>query len=337
MTPALPVAFIYLMKKVLYVFLLLFFGVPGHSQTTIKNLVFEGAGIRGIAYCGAIQEMEARKLMTGIEKVGGTSSGAIVAMMLSLGYTGREIETLITKTKFKKLNDGGFFFIGGINRLKKYFGWYKGKKAEKWLGEVIKEKTGNADITFEELYQRGFKDLYVTGTSLTQQKPVIFSKETFPQMKVRHAVRISISIPLYFEPVFIDSNGTIIHHPKQKQGLDVLVDGGIVENFPIHIFDKEKPDLNTIGFRMDHDAQIESDKLDRTLAAMEVGNLNEYFKAFYSIVIENLNRQKLTDVDWQRTISISDGNVQPRVRKLLKEEINILIESGRRAVRNRFN
>jgi len=326
------------MKNILLIFLLLLFQVAkAQTQSTIKNLVFEGAGIRGIAYCGAVQEMEAKNLMGNVEKVGGTSSGAIVAMMISLGYTGKDIEQIIIKTKFRKLNDGGFFLIGGITRIKRYFGWYKGKKAEKWLGKIIEEKTGNADITFEELHQKGFKDLYITGTSLTKQKAVIFSKETFPKMKVRDAVRISISIPLYFEPVFLDTAGKIIFHPKHTHGLDVFVDGGIVENFPIHIFDTVTPDLNTIGFRMDHDAQIESDKLKRTLAEMEIGSINDYFKAFYSIVIENLNRQLLTNVDWQRTISISDGNVQPRVRKLLKEEIDTLINNGRKAVRSHFN
>lgn len=326
------------MKKY-WLFLSLFIGecLNGQAQAEIRNLVFEGAGIRGVAYCGAIQEMEAKRMMDSIEKVGGTSSGAIVALTLSLGYSGKEIEELITKTKFKKFNDGGFFFIGGINRITKYFGWYKGRRIEKWLGKILEQKTGSADITFEELYQKGFKDLYITGTSLTKQKAIIFSRKTFPKMKVRDAVRVSVGIPLYFEPVFMDSTGRIFHHPKQKQGLDILVDGGIVENFPIHIFDKTSPDLNTIGFRLDHEAQIESDKLDRTLAKMQVRNLNEYFRAFYSIVIENLNRQRLTEADWQRTISISDGNVRPRVRKLLKVEIDILIENGRRAVRDRFN
>lgn len=323
------------MKRIVLFFLFSIFHIV-NAQTNVRNLVFEGAGIRGIAYCGAIQEMEARDLMSNIEKVGGTSSGAIVALTLSLGYTGKEIEHLISTTKFKKLNDGGFFFIGGINRINKYFGWYKGRKMEKWLGKIIEQKTGNADITFEELHQKGFKDLYITGTSLTKQKAIIFSRETFPKMKVRDAVRISSSIPLYFEPVFIDSSGTLVYHPKQTKGLDVLVDGGIVENFPIHIFDKETADLTTLGFRLDHNEQIESDKISRTLAEMKIGNLNEYFKAFYSIIVENLNRQNLTDTDWQRTISISDGNVQPRVRKLLKEEINILIENGRQAVRDRF-
>ena len=74
----------------------------------------------------------------------------------------------------------------------------------------------------------------------------------------------------------------------------MMVDGGFLENFPIHIFDKATPDLNTIGFRIDHEAQIENDKVDRTLAEMAINNLNEYFGAFYSIIMENLNRQRLT-------------------------------------------
>src|SRR5689334_5175133 len=140
------------MKNILSIFLLLVFQFANAQTSVIKNLVFEGAGVRGIAYCGAIQEMEAKNLMGNVEKLGGTSSGAIVAMMLSLGYTGKDIEALISKIKFKKFNDGGFSFIGGITRIKRYFGWYKGRKAEKWLGKIIEEKTGNADITFEELY-----------------------------------------------------------------------------------------------------------------------------------------------------------------------------------------
>ena len=323
-------------KRLLFFSLVVFHFINCPAQATVKNLVFEGAGIRGIAYCGAIQEMETMNMMGNIEKVGGTSSGAIVALTISLGYSGKEIENIISTTKFKKFNDGSFFFIGGINRLNKYYGWYKGKKMGKCLGKIIEQKTGNPDITFEELYQKGFKDLYITGTSLKKQKAIIFSRETFPKMKVRDAVRISSSIPLYFEPIFIDSTGTLIYHPKQTHGLDVLIDGGIVENFPIHMFDKETPDTNTIGFRLDHDPQIESDKQTKELAEMEIGNLNEYFRAFYSIVIENLNRQNLTNIDWQRTISISDGNVEPRVRKLLKEEIDILIGNGRKAARDHF-
>ena len=325
------------MKKSLLLFPLLAFQfIQAQTPASVRNLVFEGAGIRGIAYCGAVQELETKKMMQNIEKVGGTSSGAMVALTISLGYTGKEIENIISKTNFKKLNDGKFFFIGGINRMNKYFGWYRGKRISHWIEKIIKEKTGNENITFEELHQKGFKDLYITGTSLNKQKAVVFCYESYPKMKVKDAVRISISIPLYFEPVFIDSSGKIFDRPKQKQGFDMMVDGGILENFPIHIFDKQQPDPYTIGFRIDHVPQIENDKEDRTLAEMPVDDLKQYFGAFYNIVIENLNRQRLSTTDWQRTVSISDGDVLPKVRRLSKEEVAILIENGRKAVQERF-
>ena len=309
----------------------------GQAPATVKNLVFEGAGVKGIAYCGVVQEMESKKLMDSIECVGGTSSGAIVALMISLGYSGKEIENIIVKTKFNKFNDGKFFFIGGINRMKKHYGWYKGKKIERWFEEIIKEKTGSENTTFEELRQAGFKDLYITGTSLNKQKAVVFSYDTYPQMKIKDAVRISVGIPLYFEPVYMDSTGAIFSRPKQKKGLDMMVDGGILENFPIHIFDITHPAEKTIGFRIDNVAQIESDKKDKTLVDIPIENLNLYFRAFYTIIMENLNRQRLTASDWERTVSISDGDVLPRVRELSKEEVSMLIQNGRKAVQGRFN
>ncbi len=325
------------MKKSLLLFPLLAFQfIQAQSPAVIRHLVFEGAGIRGIAYCGVVQELESKKMMGDIEKVGGTSSGAIVALTIALGYSGKEIESIISQTNFKKLNDGKFFFIGGIKRLNKYYGWYRGKKVEQWIENIIKEKTGDENTSFEEMHQKGFKDLYITGTCLNKMKPVIFSYETYPKMKVKDALRISTSIPLYFEPVYMDSAGNVFNRPKQKQGLDMMMDGGFLENFPIHIFDNPGPDPYTIGFRIDHGAQIENDKGSRTLAEIPINNLKEYFRAFYTITMENLNRQRLTTQDWQRTVSISDGSVQPRLRKLSKKEITVLIENGRKAVQERL-
>lgn len=332
-----------IMKKIISVsiFLSLFIAVYP-QQKNIRNLVFEGAGIRGIAYGGAIEELENNKVLAGIEKVGGTSAGAITALCLSLGYTSGEITELLYTTNFKKFNDGRFFFAGGINRVNKYFGWYRGERMSRWLSGIIDEKTGNPDITFEELYNKGFKDLYITATVLNHQKLVVLSRFTYPQMRVKDAVRISVSIPFYFEAVFVNARGKIVRHPKRKDSLTVMVDGGLVGNFPIHMFDsvviKDNrtiyiPNEATIGFRLDRDKQIEYDKYGKGLAEMPVNNLKEYAAAFYNIIIENLNRQYLSDEDWKRTISISDGKVMPRIRRMSRSEIDTLIENGRSATK----
>ncbi|HMG66592.1 MAG TPA: patatin-like phospholipase family protein, partial [Chitinophagaceae bacterium] len=174
------------MRKCLILLLIITRNININAQATqeIKNLVFEGAGVRGIAYCGAIQELEARGLLNHIDRVAGTSAGAVMALTLSLGYTGEEIAKIISTTKFKKFNDGRFLFFGGIHRTHKYFGWYRSYRLEKWLRNIIVVKTGNADITFAQLRQNKFKDLYVTGTCINLQKMIVFSAENYPEMKV---------------------------------------------------------------------------------------------------------------------------------------------------------
>ncbi len=305
-----------------------------------RNIVFEGAGIRGIAYCGALQQMEKNNWIKNLQRVGGTSAGAVTALAVALRYNSKEIQELISHTAFNKLNDGGFLFMGGIKRMKNYFGWYRNKKMDEWLGRIIKAKTGDPDITFRELKEKGFLELYVTGTCLNKQQLFIFSAETYPGMKVREAVRISMSIPLYFEAAFIDTAGNTFYHPKNKTGLDIVVDGGITANFPIRLFDSTRytdqstPNRfiinnETIGLRIDTDEQIRNDQYDDPrLAALPVNSLKEYITAFYNIIIENLNRQDLTREDWSRTISISSSNVAPRIRKMKKEEIELLITNG---------
>lgn len=63
------------MKKrlILVLFIIAQITMNAQPKPVIRNLVFEGAGIRGIAYCGAIQEMESKGMMNNIERAGGTS------------------------------------------------------------------------------------------------------------------------------------------------------------------------------------------------------------------------------------------------------------------------
>jgi len=322
--------------------LLLLLSLSAFAQKTeshpVENLVFEGAGIRGIAYSGVIKELEGRGIMGGIQKVGGTSAGAITAMMVSLGYNSDEIYRIISETKFQKFNDGEMMFAGGIYRLCHRFGWYRGDAFNLWLEKLIAAKTGNSDITFKELVLRGSKQLYVTGTCLNRQKLVVFSAETYPNMKIKDAVRISMSVPLYFEAVFIDGDGKVYKNLKQQKGLDIVVDGGITGNFPIFLFDSiatdasgkeiRLPNPKTLGVRIDSDSQIAKDNGDKELAEIDIDDLSDYMQAFYILTLENLNRNQLIPEDWDRTISVSDTGIGPKVKRMSEKQKQALIKSG---------
>jgi NTE family protein len=336
------------MKKTICIQCLAFFAITisSHSQS-YKNLVFEGAGIRGVAYVGAIKVMEERGLLTTINKVGGTSAGAIAALALALGYNSKDIERIIYDTKLQKFNDGKFLFVGGMSRMNRNYGWYRGRAFTKWVEGIIAEKTGNANITFRQLHDNKFKDLYVTGTSLNHQKQIVFSNATYPDMKIKDAVRISMSIPLYFEAVIIDSVGRI--HKKNKNlpaYVDIMVDGGFTANFPIFIFDslytKQHDQIRitnsrTIGLRIDSPEQIGYDSIQHGLAPIPIDRFRNYVGALYTYVIENLNRSKLMPADWSRTVSISSGSIGPKIRKLTTDEKNLLIANGVQAMERFLN
>ncbi|WP_242922014.1 patatin-like phospholipase family protein [Pontibacter liquoris] len=328
------------MKTYLIASILLVSVLQSSAQTRpVKNLVFEGAGIRGIAYAGVIEELERQQLLQDVENVGGTSAGAITAMMLSLGYSSTEIADIISSTKFNKFNDGRFLFVGGLVRMNKAYGWYRGEKFRAWLSELIAQKTGDADITLAQLSAKGYKDLYITATCLNKQQLVVLSKETYPQMKVKDAVRISMSIPLYFRAVFVDAAGKTYTRPEVGQELDIMVDGGIIGNFPITMFDSVVTDpsgkqirlanMQTLGIRIDSQEQIQNDASSQKLVPLKVENLNGFFSALYIMIIENLNRQELTQDDWARTISVSSVGISPKIKRLSKEQKNALVASGR--------
>lgn len=322
------------------IFILLFF-ILAHTtikgQVTYENLVFEGAGIRGLAYSGVIKQLEDHDIMPQIKKVGGTSAGAITAFMISLGYNSTEIYEIISTTKFQKFNDGQFIFIGGFSRMNSRYGWYRGGAFIKWLEKLIEEKTGDKDITFSQLLQKGYKELYITGTCLNKQKLLIFSAQTYPNMKIKDAVRISMSVPVYFEAVFIDQEGKVYKKPHAKENLDVVVDGGVIGNFPIFMFDSISnesgklvriPNKKTIGVRIDSEVQIQNDSLAQGLVKMPIYNMTDYLNAFYILILENLNRNTLTAEDWKRTISVGDTGISPRIKKLSGSQKQAFIDSG---------
>jgi NTE family protein len=287
-----------------------------------ENLVFEGAGIRGIAYAGVLRQLEAAGLCDSLKRVGGTSAGAITALMVALGYRADEVGQLVGQTRFQQFNDGQWLFVGGLARLWRHYGWYRGRAFDQWVGRLIEAKTGNANLTFAELEAQGFRQLHVTATCLNRQKLLVFSARAYPHMRVRDAVRISVSVPLYFEAVQIDSTGAVCRKPRGRPGLDVVVDGGIVANYPIFLFDSlsadslrrpvRYPNPRTIGVRIDSEAQIAQDSLGRELAPQPIGRLPQYLGAFYNLVIETLNRSQLTPADWERTISVSSVGIAPK-------------------------
>ena len=195
-----------------------------------KNLVFEGGGVKGIGFVGALQVLEDKHILENIKRFGGTSAGAITALILGLGYTISELEDILSVLDLRKFKDDTIGPIRDIVRLSHGYGWYKGEHFESWIEDIVAEKTGDRNSTFKDIHERmesdNFREIYFQGTNVSTHLVETFSSEKSPDMSIAKAVRISMSIPFFFEAVKWKSN--------------IYVDGGVLDNYPIRLFDWER-------------------------------------------------------------------------------------------------
>ncbi|QNH62555.1 patatin-like phospholipase family protein [Hymenobacter sediminicola] len=353
------------MRTIFFLFLSLQLAVKGTAQPAsatppvYRNLVMEGGGIRGIAYGGALAELEQRGVLAGIRRVGGTSAGAIQAALLAVGYSPKEIIEVMNNTPVQRLNDGRLIFFGGSTRLIKQYGWYRGDQFTQYLSELVARKTHDPNLTLGQLHtlvrqdSLHYRDLYTTGTNLTTQRVQVFSHETHPDMRVADAVRISMSIPLYFRAVLLDKQGHVVRQPAKGQAVEVLVDGGLLANFPIDLFDDARylsalasdtlpaagPFANpeTLGLRLDRPEQLPYDRQPggrQQLAPYAIQDFGSYMGALYNVAIENLNPAR--PGDWVRTISISTAGFNPKIKRMSAEQKQQLMDSGQAGVQAFF-
>ncbi|NQX91479.1 MAG: patatin-like phospholipase family protein [Flavobacteriales bacterium] len=302
------------------------------DKSEVEYVIFEGAGIRGVSYVGAVQELETLEITDHLKGVGGTSAGAITAMLIAAGYSGEELKQVLFDLDLGEFNDGAYLFPGGINRLSKDYGWYKTDALEEMLMDLLSRKGLDPEITFLELESKSDILFRTSTTDLVGQQAMALGSHNYPNMRVVDAVLASIAIPFYFHPIVIDSKGRRLEEaasPEHK----MLVDGGILMNFPIQLFHDVDPDSRTLGVRVDTQDQFDQDSVNPDiLASQDIENLSEYVTAFYVLVLEKMNRQSLTQSDWDRTVRINCGNLGPRIKSMSQQQKEELVEAGREAV-----
>ncbi|XP_076094797.1 uncharacterized protein LOC143065235 isoform X2 [Mytilus galloprovincialis] len=123
--------------------------------------------------------------------------------------------------------DAPYGYFSLIPNMISGYGWHPGVKLMKFLGEVISMKTGDPDITFAEVYKKFGNELCVIIANVNTMSEEYCHVKTTPDMPVRLAVRMSMSIPGLFQSL----------QSKLYDKTNNYVDGGVFCNYPIHCFD----------------------------------------------------------------------------------------------------
>lgn len=206
--------------------------------------VFSGGGIKGLAFIGAYQALEEKGIQ--FKRVAGTSAGAIIAAFIAAGFSSEEIYQELGDLELKTILDEhkSILPIKLLKWLPIYWrlGRYKGQALEDWISQILQKKGVR---TFGDL-PPGI--LRVVASDLTNGRIFIIPNELykynipFENFPIAKAVRMSCSLPYFFEPVRIK-----IDHKKV-----IIVDGGVLSNFPMWLFDQEnvKKERPVIGIKL---------------------------------------------------------------------------------------
>jgi NTE family protein len=212
--------------------------------------VFSGGGIKGLAFAGGVQAA-AEAGFDKWDQLGGTSAGAITAMMLAVGYDADGLRKALETFDFSKIADYGPLGEAEIPiNVEVRQGATHGKVLSEWIEQLLAQ----APQPVTKFGELPAGKLRVVGTDLAHTRMVVFPDDVGlyiddqgqplkpAEFPIADAVRISAGYPYFFPPLRLRDAQT------KKEG--VLVDGGICSAFPVFLFDVAKPEHPTWGFRL---------------------------------------------------------------------------------------
>ena len=209
------------------------------------DLVLEGGGVKGLGAVGAaVRVLEAGYR---VERVAGTSVGAIVGAFVAAGADADELRAIMDRLQLDRVPDTGWPrlpLVGPALGLLTTSGLFRGDHLLDWLrteladlgvrtfGDLRRHDGGDdANLAIDRRYA-----LVVTATDVTNGRllrlPWDYDRYGLvaDEQPVAEAVRMSMSVPFLFRPCFLPDPAT--------GGRATIVDGGVLSNFPVELFDR---------------------------------------------------------------------------------------------------
>jgi Predicted esterase of the alpha-beta hydrolase superfamily len=299
------------------------FPPPDAKGQIYADGIFEGGGVRGVAFLGALRCCS--DLGIRWRKLAGTSAGAITAAVLATDLSMDDLEELLGKLDYSIFltQKNSPLIINGdpaddlqspawtlfFLTISRQMGEYSSLPFSKWLEATLAQ--GHLR-TFADVKQVKDRELKVVISNLTRGEMLVLpddlqrresadSDALYQQLRlnsaedfsVAEAVRLSMSIPLFFEP--------------GKLGNDLIVDGGILSNFPLWIYDIQSgstpvaPRWFTFGFRL-VDTGIENQ--------VNINNPVSILAAMFRTMMKARDRYHQREMDKGRVINIDVTEAQ---------------------------
>lgn len=188
------------------------------------GVVLSGGGAKGMAHVGVLKVLE--ELNIPIDYIAGTSMGSIIGGLYAYGYSAHELDSILRATDWSKLlNDAPdwrdvFYMNKNDYLLNLPWGLNEEKTGFAPMGLLKGQHVGNLfyTLTSQAYRYKSFEDFnipfFCVAADIVKGEPIYFDSGNLAL-----SMRASMAIPSVFTPVKIDSM--------------VLVDGGVLNNFPV--------------------------------------------------------------------------------------------------------
>lgn len=297
------------------------------------NAVFEGGGVKGIGIAGALTVAEKKYKWV---YVAGTSAGALIAALVAAGYCAEEIRDMVFALDYSSCMDGALFhglpLVGPLLSIMFEMGLYRGDYIENWVREKLAAKGVR---TFRDLvinpgsYNDYRYRLRLIASDITLGRMLVLPQDIRDyginpdNLDVARAVRMSISIPFYFEPVrlrYRDAGGGNL--------ISYIVDGGLLSNFPVWLFDKCSHGGPTFGFKLVDPGEGHPNVINGPLSLLS---------ALFTTMLEAHDTRYIKESNFARTIPIPTLGIASTDFALSREKTQALYASGVKAAEEFFD
>ena len=184
----------------------------------IKHLVISGGGILGFSYYGILKESNKQKLWMykHIQTIYGTSIGAILATIMCLQYDWQTLDEYLINRPWQKVFH---YDLNTIFNCIQTNGIYSRTLTEKIFSPLLLGKDIPINVNMADFYQKTNIELHIMITNVNHFKIIDISHKTHPKWLLIDAIHASCSIPILFQPIYIDNI--------------LYCDGGFCTNYPI--------------------------------------------------------------------------------------------------------
>lgn len=250
-------------------------------------LALSSGGARGLAHIGAIEELESNGYH--ITSIAGCSMGALIGGVYAAGKLEefREWMKTIDRKKMLELTDFSF----SLNHF------VKGKRIIETIMEFV------PDVAIEDLpipYS-------AVAADLKEGREVVFSKGSLFE-----AIRASISLPSFYEPV-------------QRDGM-ILIDGGVINPIPLNRVSRKTGDILVGADVSGHDYKSQWEEMHR-LTEWQKKDKSLKAKILDKLIPDNLEFNYYTVLSRTSSLMIRQNSIL--MTKLMNPDMLIDIQMSR--------